>query len=269
MKSGRASTQHVVPRADATTGQLVDTLRALVGRELRTRYKGSFFGILWAILSPVGTVVILTYVFSNVLEVAIPNFGAFIYSALLPWVWFSTAVQTGSITLIENRDLVRTPFFPKPLLPGVVLCTNFLLYLFALPVLLLLLVADDVPLTRALVALPVIWIVQGILTLGFTVLIAAIGVLVRDVQHLMGVLLLFWFYLTPIFYDLSQVPDRAVRWFSLNPMTPIVSAHRAVTLYGQFPDWVQLGYWTLFGAGLLTLSLGVFRALEDAFIEEA
>ena len=250
-------------------GQTVDTLRALVGRELRVRYKGSIAGILWAVLSPLGTVVILEFVFSKVLTVGIPNFGAFIYSGLLPWVWFSTAVQSGASTLSENRDLVRTPFFAKALLPGVVMCTNFLLYLFALPVLLLLLVADDVAPTRALVALPVVWIVQAILTLGITMFIAAIGVLVRDVQHLMGVVLVLWFYLTPVFYALDQVPAESAHWFLLNPMSAIVSAHREVTLYGRFPNWVQLGYWTLGGLAILAVSLTIFRALEDAFIEEA
>jgi lipopolysaccharide transport system permease protein len=250
-------------------GQLLDTLRALVGRELRVRYKGSIAGILWAVLSPLGTVIILEFVFSKVLTVGVPNFGAFIYSGLLPWVWFSTAVQSGSSTLSENRDLVRTPFFAKALLPGVVVCTNFLLYLFAFPVLLLLLVSDEVAVTGALVALPAIWLVQAILTLGVTVFIAAIGVLVRDVQHLMGVVLLFWFYLTPIFYSLEQVPPESARWFLMNPMAPIVTAHRDVTLFGRFPDWVQLGYWTLGGVAMLVTSLLIFRALEDAFIEEA
>jgi lipopolysaccharide transport system permease protein len=136
-------------------------------------------------------------------------------------------------------------------------------------VLLLMLVADDVAVTGALVALPAIWIVQAILTLGFTVFIAAIGVLVRDVQHLMGVVLVFWFYLTPIFYSLEQVPPESARWFSLNPMAAIVSAHRDVTLYGRFPNWVQFGYLTLGSLAILVVSLLIFRALEDAFIEEA
>ena len=252
-----------------SAGQLVDTLRVLVGRELRMRYKGSFFGILWTVISPIGTVAILQLVFGQILQLGAPHFSAFIYSGLLPWVWFQSALQTGAGTLAENRDLVRTPFFSKPLLPAVVTCTNFLLYLLALPVLLALLVGNGIPLTAALVALPAVWIVQGVLTLAFTILIAAVAVLVRDVQHLMGVILLLWFYLTPVFYDLKQVPPNLSRWFSLNPMTAIVSAHRAITLYGQFPNWRELGYWMLIGAGMLGLSLISFRALEDSFIEEA
>ena len=261
--------RHQAQRVASSMGQRIDTLRVLVGRELRTRYKGSFFGMLWAILSPLGTVVVLEFVFSNVLDVNIPHFGAFIYSGLLPWVWFAAAVQTGANALNDNRDLVRTPFFSKPLLPAVITCANFLLYLFALPVLLLLLVVDGVALTGAVFALPVIWVAQGILTLAITVFIAAIGVIIRDVQHLMGVVLLFWFYLTPIFYELEQVPAEYTRWFELNPMTTMVSARRAVTLYGRAPDWTELGIWSFIGAILMIVSLLIFRSLEDAFVDQA
>ncbi len=251
-----------------SVGQLVDTLRALVGREFRMRYKGSFFGVLWAVLSPLGTVLVLQLVFTRILPFATPHFGAFMYSALLPWVWFSSAVQTGATTLSDHRDLVRTPFFAKPMLPGAVTCTNFLLYLCALPVLLGLMLADGLPFTSALAALPVIWIVQAIVTLGFTVFISAIGLLVRDVQHLMGVVLMLWFYLTPIFYDLKQLPPDLARWFSLNPMAAIVSAHREVLLHGQLPNWPQLAAWGLIGVAILAGSLVMFRQLEDAFVDE-
>ena len=97
-----------------------------------------------------------------------------------------------------------------------------------------------------------IWIVQGILTLGFTVLIAAIGVLIRDVQHLMGVVLMFWFYLTPIFYELKQMPAAARAGLPQSDDT-IVTAHRAVTLYGQFPNWTALGGWRWWGAVVLVV----------------
>jgi len=252
-----------------STGHFLDTLGILVGREFRMRYKGSAFGILWAVLNPLGTVLILQFLFTKILQSGIPHFGAFLYTGLLPFVWFQSSVQGGSSVLSENRALVRTPFFAKPLLPWAVTCTNFALYLLALPVLFALMAYDGLPFTSALLALPLIWAIQWILTLGMTVLTAAVGILVRDVQHLMAVILLFWFYLTPIFYDLTQVPPDTARWFALNPMTPIVSAHRAVTVYGQAPDWASLGTLAIVSMGILGFSLLLFRTLEDSFIDEA
>ena len=96
--------------------------------------------------------------------------------------------------------MVRTPFFPKPLLPVIVMSTNFLLYLFALPVLAVLLWMGGIQVSRAAAALPAIWLVEAVLTLAITMLVAACAIVVRDVQHLLGVIMTLWFYLTPVFY---------------------------------------------------------------------
>ncbi|MGH2521107.1 MAG: ABC transporter permease [Anaerolineales bacterium] len=247
---------------------LFDVITTLVGRELRIRYKGSVLGFLWAILSPLGTVAIMHFLFTRVLPLNIPHYASFIYCGLLPWTWFQASVLTSASTLIDNRDLVRKPFFPRPLLPAVVNSTNFMLYLLALPVLLVLLAAEGVPLSPMLALLPLVWLVQAIFTLAFGVLFAALGVLIRDVQHLLGVGMLLWFYLTPIFYDLDGVAPDAVRWLRLNPMAIVVQAHRAIAIQGQAPDWRALGLCALLGAALLGLSLLLFRTLEDAFVEE-
>jgi homopolymeric O-antigen transport system permease protein len=263
-----AQSRSLLSRSESTR-HFIDTLRVLVAREFRMRYKGSILGILWAVISPLGTVVVLQFLFTRVLNTGRPHFPVFLYCGILPWTWFQASAQAGASTLSDNRDLVRTPFFSKPLLPWTVTCTNFVFYLFSLPVLIALMLYDGLPLTGALVVLPVVWIVQWILTLGFALLMAAIGILVRDWQHLIAVILMFWFYLTPIFYDVAQVPPESARWFAYNPLTAIVTAHRAILIDGQPPDWAALGAVTVASAGLLGLSLLIFRALEDSFIDKA
>ena len=248
--------------------QTFDTLHALVGRELRIRYKKSILGLLWAMLSPLGTVVILHLLFTRIVPLHIEHYAAFVYAGLLPWTWFQTSVQTASSTLLDNRDLVRKPFFARPVLPGVVTATNFLLYMIALPVLLLLLLAESVPITPLLLLLPLIWAVQAVFTLACCALVAAVGALVRDVQHLLSVGMMLWFYLTPVFYDLERVQRPEARWLRLNPMTVLVEAHRDLVLYGRSPDWAAVGACAVGGTALLAVSLGVFRALEHLVIEE-
>ncbi len=251
-----------------SSGYLWDIVATLVGRELRIRYKGSVLGILWAILSPLGTVVILHILFTKIVPLNIPNYAAFIYSGLLPWTWFQATVQTGAATLLDNRDLVRTPFFPRAMLPAVVTGSNFMLYLLALPVLLLLILMEGIVEIPALLLLPVIWLVQAMFTLACTILVSALGVVIRDVQHLLGVGMLLWFYLTPVFYDLDRIaPDKA-QLFLLNPMAVLIQAHRAVTLYSRAPAWPALALWAVLSSLLLAGSLVVFRTLEDAFVEE-
>ena len=248
--------------------QAVDTLRALVARELKVRYKGSALGLLWAWLSPLGTVLILHLLFTRVVPLQIPHYAAFVYSGLLPWAWFQGAVTTAASSLLDNRDLVRMPFFPRPILPGVVTATSFLLYVAALPVLVLLLVAESVPLTPYLLLLPVVWLVTALLVLAASVLVSALGVLVRDVQHVLGVVLLLGFYLTPVFYDLDRVAPAQARWLRLNPLTILVEAHRDLTLHGRAPDWAALAACAAASLALLACAVLVFRAFEHVMVEE-
>lgn len=251
-----------------SAGHRLDVLQVLVGRELRLRYKGSALGLAWAVLSPLGTVLILNLLFTEFLPLGIPNYAAFLYSGLLPWNWFQAAVQAGSATLSDNRDLVRKPFFFRPLLPAVVAGTNFLLYLLALPVLLGLLLWQGMAPSPAWLLLPVVWLVQGLFVLASTVLFAALGTLIRDVQHLLGLGLLLWFYLTPIFYDLERLSAAQARWLWLNPMTTLVVAHRQVMLAGRLEAWGPLLAVALVSLLVLAGSLALFRALEDHFVEE-
>lgn len=252
----------------SSPGYAFDAVTTLIGRELRIRYKGSWLGMLWAVLSPLGIVAVMHLVFTRLVPLNIPHYAAFIFAGLLSWNWFQSSVITGSSTLLDNRDLVRKPFFPRALLPLTVTGTNFVLYLMALPVLILLLLFEGVPLSWTLLALPAIWVVQFIFTLACTVFFAAVSTIVRDVQHLLGVGMLLLFYLTPIFYDLERIDNPSAQLLLFNPLAVLIMAHRDVALHGQLPNWIALGLCGLFSAVLLALALYVFRSLEDAFVEE-
>lgn len=248
-------------------GYYADAIRVLIGRELAIRYKGSVLGMLWAILSPLATVAILYFLFTRIVPLNIPHYSSFVYTGLLPWTWFSAALQSGSSTLLDNRDLVRKPFFARPLLPVVVVGTNFLLYLLALPVLLVILMLEGLSLTSALLLLPLVWLVQALFTLACAMLMAALSVVVRDMQHLLGIILLMWFYLTPIFYTIKQLSPDTARFYVLNPMAVIVESHRAIAIAGFAPDWGALAGVVAISCLLLAFSYLVFRTLEDSFVE--
>lgn len=249
-------------------GHAFELVGVLVARELRIRYKGSLLGVAWALLSPLGTVAILHLLFTRMLPLGIPHYAPFVYSALLPWTWFQVSVSNGATALVDNRDLVRKPFFARPLLPAVVTSSQFALYLLALPMLLALMLAEGIPIRPRLALLPLVWIALGLWTLACTTLVAALGALIRDVQHLLGVLMMLWFYLTPVFYDLERVAPATAAWLRLNPMAVIVEAHRGLTLEGSTPNWPALGVCAIGGAALLSLSLVLFHALEHQIIEE-
>jgi ABC-type polysaccharide/polyol phosphate export permease len=114
----------------------------------------------------------------------------------------------------------------------------------------------------------VLWAVTALFTLAATVLVSALGVLVRDVQHVLGVVLLLGFYLTPVFYDLDRVAPAYARWLRLNPLTVLVEAHRDLTLYGRAPDWAALAACAAGSLALLAISVAVFRTFEHVMVEE-
>jgi lipopolysaccharide transport system permease protein len=202
------------------------------------------------------------------LPLDIPHYAPFVYTSLLPWTWFQVSVTNGATALLDNRDLVRKPFFVRPLLPAVVAGSQFVLYLLALPVLLVLMLAEGMPIRPGFLLLPLVWMPLAVWTLACTTLVAALGVLIRDIQHLLGVVLMLLFYLTPVFYDLDRVPPRAAALLRLNPIAVIVEGHRALTSGGPMPSWTALGLWGLGGTALLVMSLALFHALEHQLIEE-
>src|SRR5262249_31987707 len=138
----------------------------------------------------------------------------------------------------------------------------------ALPVLIALVVAHGRPLRETLLLLPAIWLVEGALAVAFATLLATLGVVIRDVQHLLGMGLMLWFYLTPVFYERGRVAGRGAQWLLGTPMAGGGGAHPAVGFEGRAPDWLALAAVAAFAALLLGFSLTLFRGLEHLLIEE-
>jgi ABC-2 type transport system permease protein len=247
--------------------QLWDTVSTLLARDLRVRYKGSTIGFLWAILSPIGTVAILHFVFTRILPLTVPNYALFLYLGLWPWTWLQSSIDTGSSTLLDNRDLVRTPFFRHAILPVIATGTNFILFLLAVPVLVGFMRLEGVAPSPLLLVLPLVWVAQGLFILACTVIFAALSVIVRDVKHLLGVVMMMWFYCTPIFYDVGRIPGNLAWWLSANPMTAFVDAHRAIVLNQQMPNWPVIGAWALGSSVVLWAGVSLYHVLQDQFIE--
>jgi lipopolysaccharide transport system permease protein len=246
----------------------VDVVSALIAREFAIRYKGSLLGVLWAIVSPLAMVAILYAVFTRIIPLNVAHYSSFVFTGLLPWTWFSASVLSGATSLLTNRDLVRKPFFARAVLPVVVVGTNFLLYLLALPVLMGSVLLEGLLPTSALLFLPLVWLVQAIFTLALTMLVAALSVIIRDVRHLLDVVLMLWFYLTPVFYDVRLLPQETGRFFVLNPMAVIVEAHRDILIAGFLPDLMALAGTALTGVLVLLFAYTIFRVFDGAFVEE-
>jgi lipopolysaccharide transport system permease protein len=251
-----------------TTRYLRDLLRELISRDLKLRYKRSFLGILWSLLNPLLQLVILSLIFRIVLPLNIPNYNTFLFTGLLVWTWFQTSLYSATGTIVDNRELIRRPGFPAAILPVVTVATNFIQFLLALPILLIFLLITGFTLSAALVSLPVLFVVQFLFTLSLVYVIATLHVRFRDTQYLLGIALLLGFYISPIFYEASRIPQQYQLLYRLNPMVTLIESYRRVLIHGLFPDLLSLTLLSIISLVLLLIGYRLFKHARAQFAEE-
>jgi lipopolysaccharide transport system permease protein len=245
-----------------------DLLRVLVDRDMKLLYKRSALGIAWTLINPLLQLAVFSFVFRSVIQINVPQFSSFAFSGLLIWTWSQTALFQATGLITSNKALIRQPNFPTAILPVVTTMTGLIHFLLALPVLIIFLAVDGIRPSSTLFVLPLLMVIQFVLTVGLAYPLAAINVTFRDTQHTLGVLLQMLFYLTPIFYDLNSVPKEFQPFYQLNPMVPLLEAYRAILLKGTQPDWQALLIVSLVVAVILPIGLAIFRRQSNTFVEE-
>lgn len=248
--------------------QYREMLKNMVKKDLRTRYKGSVLGFLWTFVNPLFQLVIYTVIFSNIMRMNIDKFHMFLFVALLPWIFFSTSLQVSTTSVIANKELVKKIYFPRIILPLSVVVANLMNFIFSFAILFPALIISGIGITEAVLWLPLVLLVEFELALAFSVLFAGLNVYFRDLEHLLGIVIMAWFYFTPIVYPVDMVPERLVPLFNMNPMLHIISAFRDVLYYGKTPDIKMLGVVFVAGFVLLAISSAAFDRLQKNFAEE-
>ena len=265
----------MLPRLDWLTGY-GELLRTLLRREIRMRYKGSALGIVWSLVYPLAMMGVYTLVFSVLWGSArgIPHYPLFVLAGLAVWGFFQAAVQLGTGSLIGNADLIKKVWFPRELIPAAAVLAQTT----SAAVMFVILIGADlifVPETARTMALAFpIFAALICLALGFAWLFSIANVFFRDVEHLLGVLFLPWFFLTPVLYALELLPAALrhpwlidlVRWG--NPVTPYVEGFRATVLQATVPGASLLVYIFVVGPALALLGLWVVQRFEDRLAVE-
>lgn len=239
----------------------------LVHRELKLRYRGTWLGFLWTMLNPLVFMVVYTLVFSHFLRIGIPKFPAFLLTGLLAWNWFSESVMMGTNCLVDHATFLRNAVFPAQILPVVSVGAGMMNYVFALPVLLVLLLVYQVPFGWTIFALPLVMAVQFLLSLGVVYLTATFNVFLRDLRYIVQHGLLVAFFLTPVMYDLSFVPARFQWILKINPMTIVIDSYRRILFYGIWPHWRNLSLVLALALVLWMIGVTVFERNREVFPE--
>lgn len=243
-------------------------IQSLVVRDLKARYRGSVLGFLWTFLNPLLLMATYTLVFSVYIRIEMEKYTAFLLTGLLPWIWFSSSLLMGATSILEGGSLIKKVFFPAQVLPTVTVLANFVNFLLSLPFLLLFLLLFRVKIEWPILALLPIMGIQLVFTMGLVLLVSALTVRYRDLSQLLSNLLTLWFFLSPIIYPASQVPEAFRFTLALNPMAPLVVAYQDALFYNRPPSWEALGGAALVAAFVFLIGIQVFDWFKGSFAEE-
>ncbi|SFM12928.1 ABC-2 type transport system permease protein [Paenibacillus sp. 1_12] len=243
-------------------------LISIVRRDLRSRYKGSFLGFLWTFINPLLQLMVYSIVFPYLLKVQQDNYPMFLFIALLPWIFFTSSVQGATTSIVVGANLVKKIYFPRIILPLSVVCTNLMNYVYCLIIVFAALLLTGVHLTFNVFWFPIVLLIEFIFILGLSLILSALYVKFRDLEHIVGVVTFVWFYLTPIVFPIEVFSGKLIEIIRYNPMVPIIDSFRNVLLFGKQPDWSSLGYALIVGVVLLIIGLLVFKKSEKTFAED-
>lgn len=245
----------------------VELVVHLVAREFRLRYQRSLLGYLWSVAQPLSRLVVLTFLFTQVLPLDIPNYPLFLFTGLIGWVWFSSGVSSATTSTLQRKDLLMRPGVSPTAVPVISVLTDGLDYLAAMPVLVLFLAVSGVVHPTALL-LPVVLLPMVALILGLGFALSALNVYVRDIHHVVSLTMSLGFYLTPVFFSARQVPESLSWVVDINPMAWAIASQRAVVIEGTLPDVASFLRLCVVAVLVLAVGLAVYRRTSRTFVDE-
>jgi ABC-2 type transport system permease protein len=262
---------------------VIADLRALVDRrellanfawrELRARYKGSALGFAWNFVNPLLQLVVFWILFGVLLQSrpitasGEKPFPIFLFVGLLPWTFFSSSLLGGASAIVANGAIVKKVRLPVQLLPAASVLSALVNFMLSLVILFAVLAIVGPRHPDGLIYLPLLVAIQLVLGLGFAYLLAAANVFFRDVEHILGIVLLAWYFLTPILFPIAILASRPqeLALMYLNPMTSVIVGYQRALLDGLPPEWGPLAYSAAFAAAIFVIGFAYFRGVKDDF----
>lgn len=263
-----------------------ELLWSLTQRELRGKYKRSFLGWFWSLLNPVSSILIYTVVFRVILDGVAPigepsnlnNFTLFLSTALLPWNFLSASIGSSTGSLVAQAGLLKKVYFPREYVVGSTVLACFVTFMIELLVLCGAYALFGHIVLKWMPFVVLLAVIQGLLVFGMSLALSAINVYFRDMQHLIGIFLQMWFYLSPIVYSLEgyiplqknigglAIPVRAI--YSINPMVHVVTGYRDLLYHGRFPGMQSIVYLLISATFFIVAGALIFKRLEPRIVEE-
>jgi lipopolysaccharide transport system permease protein len=246
-----------------------DLLRALVGREIKVRYKQSLLGVAWAMLTPTAMMLVFTFVFTRVVRIDTGEtpYAIFAYVGLLPWTFFAQSLTTATLSLVGNFTLVTKIYFPREVFPFAAVGARMVDFFSASLVLVGLMFYFSVPVSWTILLAAPILLVQILFTLGLALLLSLGNLFYRDVRYIVELVVMLWMFATSVIYPIPTTDPTITALLALNPMNTIITSYRTAVLDGQVPELVPLALVGLFSLVFLVFVWRFFHRSEPLFAE--
>jgi len=247
-----------------------ELLAILVWRDIKVRYKQTAIGVAWAVLQPVTTMIVFTLVFgkfANFPSQGLP-YPVFVFSGLLPWLYFASSLSASSMSVVSNVNLVTKVYFPRVLLPLAAVSVPAVDLLVSSVVLAALMLWFGIAI-GPLAPLILVFLVLALATaFGTGLFFSALNVRFRDVPYIIPFLVQIWLYLSPVIYPVSALPERWQWVLSLNPMTAVIDGFRWALLERPAPDPAKVAVSALVAVLMVLAGYAFFRRAERQFADK-
>ena len=248
-----------------------EMLKTNVKKDIRGKYKGSFLGILWSFLNPLLQVVVYWIVFPYLFRGAsIPNYLCYLVTGIIPWTFFITVINQGTVCIRINAGIIKKVYFPREILVISQTLSGMVNFFISCIIVVIFCIGTGAGISYHIILLPVIAVIQGVLSMGIAFVLAAVNVYVQDTEFIVGFILNMGFYGTPVLYSLDMFSGAGILYklISLNPLTIIINSYRDIFLYHEWPDMPELGIVAGLSVVVLIIGYAIFKKLEFGFAEE-
>src|SRR5208283_940694 len=249
-------------------GDLLFALSNLVIKDFKVRYRNMSLGVFWSLLNPIVLMGVLTFVFTKITRNnSVPHFPAFVMCGLVPFNFFSIGWTSGTTSLVDNAAFIKRLPIPREIVPLAAVISNCLHLLIQIFLLLVLVLASGLPMTRSWGWLPYLWTMEVIFVCGLSLVSSAVNVYVRDTRYVVESINTVMFWAVPVVYSFSVIPPVYAEIYKLNPLAALILAMRDILLEGHAPRWELLVKLTLVAALTFTFGLAVFQRLKRRFYD--
>jgi lipopolysaccharide transport system permease protein len=235
--------------------------------DLRSESERTYVGFLWWFIEPVISMLVFYFIFSYVLRRGTEDYVAFLLTGMVAWKWFNSTLVSGARSIPINAALMQQVYVPKAIFPLVLVVSNTAKFSIAFLLLVVFLFAYGFEPNVQYAALPAVLGVQLLFIIGATWIVAGIMPFFPDIQILMDNVLRVAFFLSGIFFPISQIPESVRDYFYLNPMVTIIESHRAILMHGRWPDWSGLGAIALFSLLACVVGWAITRRYDRVYVK--